>query len=133
MEDVAVFGAKPDDVAGRTLALHDADIGAFFGLPGVRRLSAHRALRAAGDGEDRKQQVIFGDDEVVHHAGIGRGEALEARHHARRVDRSEGEGRGQGASGIVAEEHELSGDGIDLRMRREAAGDAALIIVVAAR
>ena len=72
VEDVAALGAEPDDVLGRTVALHDADIGALFRLPGVRRLAAHRALHAAGDGQDRKQQMIFGDDEVVHHAGIGR-------------------------------------------------------------
>jgi hypothetical protein len=82
VEDVAGLGAKPDDIFGPAMALHDADIGALVRLPGIRRLTAHRALDAAGNGEDRKQQVIFGDDEIMHHAGVGRLEALEARRHA---------------------------------------------------
>ena len=131
VEDVAALGAEPDDVFGRAVALHDADIGAFLRLPGVRRLAAHRALHAAGDGQDRKQQMIFGDDEVVHHAGIGRFEAIEPRHHARGVDRSEGEGGGQRTRGVVAEEHHLAGDGVDLGMRGEGSLDGALVVAIA--
>ena len=92
MEDIAGLGAEPDDVLARSVALHHADIGAFLRLPCVRRLAAHRALHAAGNGEDRKQHMVFGDDEVVHHAGIGRLETLEARRLAGRVDRAVGEG-----------------------------------------
>ena len=133
MEDVAALGAKPDDVAGRAVALHDADIGALVRLPGIRRLAAHRALHAAGDRQDRKQQMIFGDDEIVHHAGVGRLEAIEPRHRAGGIDRSEGEGGGERPGGVVAEEHHLAGDGIDLGMRGEGPGDAAAIVAVAAR
>ncbi len=77
--------------------------------------------------------MVLGDDKVVHHAGIGRLETFEARRLAGGVDRSVGEGRRQRTRGVVAEEHELAGDRVDLRMRREAAGDATLIIVIAAR
>ena len=37
VEDVAALGAEPDDVLGRAVALHDADMGALVRLPGVRR------------------------------------------------------------------------------------------------
>ena len=131
MKDVAAFGAEPDDVLRRTAALHDADIRAFLRLPGIRRLAAHRAIHAAGDRQDRKQQMIFGDDEVVHHAGIGRFETIEPRHHAGCIDRSKGEGRGQRTGGIVTEEHHLAGDRIDLGMRGERTGDGALVVAIA--
>ena len=130
VEDVAVLGAEPDDVFGRAVALHDADIGALFGLPGIRRLAAHRALHAAGDRQDRKQQMILGNDEIVHHAGVGRLEPIEPRHHARRVDGSDGEGGGQRPRRVIAEEHHLAGDRIDLGMRRERPADAALVVAI---
>ena len=38
-----------------------------------------------------------------------------------------------GAGGVVAEEHHLAGDRIDLRMRGEGPGDGAAIIAIAAR
>ena len=76
--------------------------------------------------------MIFGDDEVVHHAGIGRIEAIEPRHHAGGVDRSEGEGGGQRTRGVIAEEHHLAGHGIDLGMRREGTLDGALVVAIAA-
>jgi hypothetical protein len=44
--------------------------------------------------------MIFGDDEVVHHAGIGRFEAIEPRHDAGRIDRSEGEGGVNGPAAL---------------------------------
>ena len=75
--------------------------------------------------------MVFGDDEVVHHAGIGRIEAIEPRHHARGVDGSEGEGGGQRARGVIAEEHHLAGHGVDLRMRGEGALDGAVVIAIA--
>ena len=131
VEDVAALGAEPDDVFGRAAALHDADERSLLRLPGVRRFAAHRPLHAAGDGQDRKQHVVFGDDEVVHHAGIGRFETIEPRHHAGRVDRSEREGRGQRACGVIAEEHHFAGDGIDLGMRREGTCDGALVVAIA--
>jgi hypothetical protein len=82
MEDVAALGAKPGDVLRGRAALHDADISAFLRLPGVGRLAFHRALHAAGDRQHRKQQMIFGDDEIMHHAGIRRLKAIEPRHRA---------------------------------------------------
>src|SRR4051812_13885236 len=94
MEDVTALGPEPDDIARRTVALHHADTAALVGLPGVRRPAAHRAVHAAGERKDGEQQMVLGDDEVMHHAGIGRLEAIESRYHARRVDRSE---REQGA------------------------------------
>ncbi len=77
--------------------------------------------------------MILGDDEVVHHAGIGRLEAVEARHLAGGRDGAEGEGGRKGPGGVVAEEHHLAGHRIDLRMRGERPGDGAAIIAVAAR
>ena len=37
VEDVAGLAAEPADVLGRAAALHDADVGALVGLPGVGR------------------------------------------------------------------------------------------------
>ncbi len=76
--------------------------------------------------------MMFGDDEVMHHAGIGCLEAVEPRHHAGCIDGSEGKRRRQRSCGVVAEEHHLAVDGIDLRMRGERSGDAAVIVAIAA-
>ena len=76
--------------------------------------------------------MIFGDDEVMHHAGIGRLEAIEPRHRAGCIDGSKGEGGGERPAGVIAEEHHLAGDGIDLGMRGERPGNAAAVIAVAA-
>ena len=76
--------------------------------------------------------MVLGDDEVVHHAGVGRLEAIEPRHHAGCIDGSEGEGGRERSGGVVAEEHHLAGGGIDLGMRGEGSGDAAVIVAVAA-
>src|ERR1700739_390628 len=76
--------------------------------------------------------MFLSDDEIVHHAGIGCLEAVETRYRAGGADRSEGEGRGEGTRGVVAEEHHLARERIDLRMRGERSGDAAGIIAEAA-
>ena len=99
--------------------MHDPDIGALVRLPGIGRLAGHRARHAAGERQHRKQHVMLGDDEVVHQAGIGRLETFEARHRARRIDGSEGHSRGKRSRRVVAEEHHLAGDRIDLGMGRE--------------
>ena len=61
------------------------------------------------------------DDEVVHHAAIGRLEAFEAFDMAIGADRAEADFGAQRAGGGVTEEDEFASQRVDLGMRRERA------------
>jgi hypothetical protein len=78
VEDVAGFAAEPADVADRGVAPQDADMAAEVGLPGVGRAAAAGALQAAGQRQHREQHMAIGRHEVVHHAGEGCLEPVEA-------------------------------------------------------
>ena len=76
MEDEAGVGFEPANVGDRAIAAHDGDVRSLVRIPGEHGFAPNRPGPSSGYRENGKHDVFVGDDEVVHHAGERRPEAL---------------------------------------------------------
>src|SRR5262249_59157979 len=69
---------EPVDRIDIGVAFHDADEGAFGGLPGHRRHAFHRARRIGGERRYGEHHVVPRHHEVVDYRRVGCGETVAA-------------------------------------------------------
>ncbi len=128
MEDVLGVELDPSDVPGAAGARLHTDPGTELGHPSKgHRPSGRCHLQVEGDWKVEEDDPGGGDPEIVHHHRPGDIDDLRARHLSPVVDHVEPEERG--AEDVVAEEDELTGGRIDLRVGRHRRGESTVEVV----
>lgn len=125
-------GLYPADIAGRAAAREDRNAGTAVGFPGKRAGALRRAAEIKISRVNNQHDVILGDHEVVDHVtsiylgnDIGRVCQSPVDSDSRPVE--------IGFLQAIAEHDQLSGHGVDLRVRTCAEGQRATEVVAAHR